>query len=129
MIPPGTKNITEKRPENTAKNLRFHDAPNVLLIYCEDANPNTVVAVGQVSETFCLAALAYGLATGHIGGTTISWPEIYQEILGTPKVLGTTEPKRLAHTIAFGYPDLDAPGNNFQRSREPLDVLAEWHGI
>jgi len=128
IIPPGTENIAENRREYfLVKNQRFHDAPNVLLIYCEDTDPNTVVAVGQISETFCLAALAYGLATCHIGGPTILWPEIYKEVIGTPKVHGATEAKRLAHTIAFGYPDFEAPVNNFLRPRESLDALIEWH--
>jgi nitroreductase len=128
IIPPEMENIAENQREYfLVKNQRFHDAPNVLLIYCEDANPNTIIAVGQVSETFCLAAMAYGLGTCHIGRPTILWPEIYREMIGTPKVLGSSEPKLIAHTIAFGYPDFEAPVNNFLRPRESLDALIEWH--
>lgn len=128
IIPPGTEDIVEKRREYfLANNQRFHDAPNVLLIYCEDANPNTIIAVGQVSETFCLAAMAYGLGTCHIGRPTILWPEIYRDVVGTPKVRGANEAKLIAHTIAFGYPDFEAPVNNFLRPRESLDALIEWH--
>jgi len=129
IIPPGTENVDEKRLEHTVKNQRFHDAPNVVVIYCEDTTSNTILAIGLVSQTLDLVALAYGLATCQIAGPTTFWPEIYREVLGTPKVLGSSEPKLIANTIAIGYPDLEAPINNFQRPREPLDALAEWHGV
>ncbi len=122
LYPPGTERVEEKRLEYRMKAQRFFDAPNAIIIYGDDPSPSVMGAVGIVSQTICLAALAYGLGTC-IMGQTIMWPEIYRELLGIP------EGKPIATSIAIGYPDLEAPINNFPRPREPLDVLAEWHGF
>lgn len=122
LLPPGTERPEEKLLEYRAKCQRFFDAPNAIIIYSEDVSPTAIEGIGMVSQTFCLAALAYGLGTC-IMGLTILWPEIYRELLGTP------EGKYIATSIAVGYPDLEAPINNFSRPREPLDTLVEWHGL
>jgi len=122
LYPPGTENVEEKRLEYRAKGQRFFDAPNAIIIYCDDTSPTVMGAVGIVSQTICLAALAYGLGTC-IMGQMILWPEIYRELLGIP------EGKPIATSIAIGYPDPEAPINTYPRPREPLDALVEWHGV
>lgn len=122
LYPPGTERIEEKRLEYRLKGQRFFDAPNAIIIYSDDASPSVMGAVGIVSQTICLAALAYGLGTC-IMGQTILWPDIYRELLGIP------EGKPIATSIAIGYPDLEAPINTFPRPREPLDSLVRWHGL
>lgn len=122
LYPPGTENVEQKQTERREKGQRFFDAPNAIIIYCDDSSPTVMGAVGILSQTICLAALAYGLGTC-IMGQTILWPEIYRDIVGIP------EGKPVATSIAIGYPDPEAPVNNFPRPREPLDALAEWHGV
>jgi len=109
-----------KSYEFRKKVQRFFDAPNAVIIYSEDTNPSALIGIGIVCQTFCLAALAYGLGTCIMGQTTF-WPEIYRDLLVTPKG------KYIVTSIAIGYPDIEAPINNFIRSREPLDNLIEWH--
>jgi nitroreductase len=104
------------------KMLRFFDAPNAIIIYTDDESPTAMGAIGIVSQTICLAALAYGLGTC-IMGYTIMWPDIYRELLGIPKG------KPIATSMAIGYPELEAQINTFPRLREPLDVLTDWHGV
>ncbi len=122
LFPPGTENLAEKQLEYRFKTQRFLDAPNAIIIYADDSSPTAIEAIGIVSQTICLAALSYGLGTC-IMGQTVSWPEIYRDLVGIP------EGKPIVVSIAIGYPDLEAPVNTFPRPREPLDALVEWHGI
>jgi len=122
LFPPGTEISEEKHREYRAMGQRFFDAPNAIIIYCDDESPTVMSAVGIMSQTICLVALAYGLGTC-IMGQTVSWPDIYRDLLGLP------EGKPIATSIAIGYPDPDAPINNFARPREPLDAIAHWYGF
>lgn len=122
LFPPGTKDVLKKQQEYREKSQRFFDAPNAIVIYCDDSSPTVMGAVGLMTQTICLAALAYGLGTC-IMGQPILWPEIYREKLGIP------EGKPIATSIAIGYPDMAAPVNNFPRMREPFSEIVEWHGV
>jgi len=119
---PGDENLEEKMYEFRKKCLRFFDAPNAIILCSEDPNPTATSSIGIVSQTICLAALAYGLGTC-IMGFTVLWPEIYRELVGIP------ESKPIVTSIAIGYPDFDVPINKFVRPRESLDAMSEWHGI
>jgi nitroreductase len=122
LYPPGTERVEEKQIEYRAKGQRFFDAPNAIIIYCDDTSPTVMGAVGIVSQTICLSALSYGLGTC-IMGQTILWPNIYRELLEIP------EDKPIATSIAIGYPDFEAPINNYPRIREPLETLVDWYGV
>jgi len=122
LFPSNVENRDERMLEYRKKSQRFFDAPNAIIIYCDDTSPTVMGAVGIASQTICLAALAYGLGTC-IMGQTIVWPEIYRELLGIP------EGKPIATSIAIGYPDFKLPVNTFSRPRESLDTLLEWHGF
>ncbi len=120
--PPDTKDMEAKQLENREKMLRFFDAPNAIIVYSDDRSPSAIEGIGIVSQTICLAALAYGLGTC-IMGIPVSWPGIFRELLNIP------EGKPIVVSIAIGYPDFKEPINTFPRPREPLDVLVEWHGL
>jgi nitroreductase len=120
--PPGTKNLEKKQLEYRENMLRFFDAPIAIIVCADDRGPSAIVSIGAVTQTICLGALAYGLATC-IMGIPILWPEIYRELLNIP------EDRAIVTSIAIGYPDLRAPINTFPRPREPLDNLVEWHGL
>ena len=77
IYPPGTEDMEKKEEEYRARGQRFFDAPNAIIIYCDDASPTVMGAVGIVSQTICLATLAYGLGTC-IMGWPIIWPDIYR---------------------------------------------------
>jgi nitroreductase len=120
--PPGTKNLEAKDLEHREHMLRFFDAPGVIIVCADDRGPNSIVSIGAVAQTICLAALTYGLGTC-IMGIPVLWPEVFRELLNIPKE------RAIATSIAIGYPDLRAPINTFPRPREPLDSLVEWHGL
>jgi nitroreductase len=121
-FPPGTKNLEAKDFEHREHMLRFFDAPSVIIICADDRGPNSIVSIGTVAQTICLAALTYGLGTC-IMGIPVLWPEIFRESLYIPT------DRAIVTSIAIGYPDLRAPINTFPRPREPLDNLVEWHGL
>ncbi|MFC1911287.1 nitroreductase [Chloroflexota bacterium] len=120
--PPGTKDLEAKQLEHRKHMLRFFDAPSVILFCTDDRGPNSIVSIGAVTQTICLAALTYDLGTC-IMGIPVLWPEIFRELLNIP------EDRAIATSVAIGYPDPAAPINKFPRPREPLDNLAEWHGL
>jgi len=122
VFSPEGEDLEKQRDEFMYKMLRFFDAPNAIIIYTDDASPTALIDIGIVTQTICLAAHAYGLGTC-IMGYTVMWPDIYRELLGIP------EGKPIATSMAIGYPDYEAPINNFPRPREPLDVLTDWHGV
>ena len=119
--PPGTKDLEAKQLEQREHMLRFFDAPSVIVVCTDDRGPNSIVSIGGVTQTICLAALTYGLGTC-IMGVPVLWPEIFREFLDIPK------DSTIVTSIAVGYPDLRAPINTFPRPREPLDNLVEWYG-
>jgi nitroreductase len=120
--PPGTKDLEAKQLENRALSLRFFDAPNAIVLYADDSSSTAIEAIGILAQTICLAALSYGLGTC-IMGIPVLWPDIFRDVIGIPG------DKPVVVTIAIGYPDLRAPINTFQRPREPMDSLVEWHGL
>ena len=120
--PPGTKDLEAKQLEHRKHMLSFFDAPSVILFCTDDRGPNSIVSIGAVTQTICLAALTYDLGTC-IMGIPVLWPEIFRELLNIP------EDRAIATSVAIGYPDPAAPINTFPRPRESLDNLAEWHGL
>ena len=120
--PPGTKDLEAKQLEFREKMLRFFDAPYAIIVCTDDRSPSAIVSIGAVTQTVCLAALAYDLGTC-IMGIPVLWPEIFRELLDIP------EDRAIVTSIAIGYPELKAPINRFPRPREPLENLVEWHGL
>ena len=120
--PTGTRNLEARQLEYRENMLRFFDAPRAIIVCADDRGPSAILSIGAVTQTICLAALAYGLGTC-IMGIPVLWPEIFRELLNIPKE------KAIITSIAIGYPELRAPINTFPRPREPLDNLVEWHGL
>jgi nitroreductase len=120
--PPGTADLEAKQLEHRKHMLSFFDAPSVIVVCTHDRGPNSIVSIGAITQTLCLAALTYGLGTC-IMGVPILWPEIFRELLDIP------EDRAIATSVAVGYPDPAAAINAFPRPREPLENLVEWHGL
>jgi len=120
--PPGAKDLESAQLEHRKYMLSFFDAPSVIIVCTHDRGPNSIVSIGAVTQTICLAALTYDLGTC-IMGIPVLWPEIFRELLNIP------EDRAIATSVAIGYPDPAAPINTFPRPRESLDNLAEWHGL
>ena len=123
QFPPGTPHLDEKRSNYLLYGGWYYGAPNVIIIYAERSLfPRASLNIGIIAQTIALAALAYELGTC-LMSMPISWPEIVREHLGLP------ETKLIAQAVAIGYPDIKAEVNNFERTRDPLDVFVRWYGI
>jgi len=96
----------QKRMEWTMHGFRAFEAP-ALVILCvdESLDPRGACAdVGGLVQTICLAAMDYHLGTC-INGQSIWFPEVVRKVTGIP------ESKKMAVSIAIGYPDWDHPSN------------------
>ena len=113
----------EKRREWGKKSARFFDAPNGIILYMDRSlTTYSVMDIGILLQTIMLAASSYGLGTCP-QAVVVFHPDILREALG---ILPT---KLIVVGLAVGYPDWDAPVNNFPTLREPLETFASWHGF
>jgi len=106
------------------KALRFFDAPVGIVIYTDASleRGRTDFDLGLLTENLCLAAMCFGLGTC-IDQQALCYPNIIRDITGMP------DDKRLTAAVALGYPDWEFPVNQLESSREPVDVVASWHGF
>jgi len=73
----------------------------------------------MILQTVCSLAYDRGLGTC-ILAASILYPQVAREILSVP------ESKNVIIGIAIGYPDREAPVNNFKRERAELDEFVFW---
>ncbi len=113
----------ENKPDPRTTAANFFGAPNALIVCVnKEISPRAFLGLGMVTQTVCLAALNYGLATCIMSMVTY-YPEIYREMFCIP------DSKIVAFGIAVGYPNPDARINNFPRTREPLESFVQWYGF
>lgn len=114
----------EKRMEWMARGFGFFGAPAAIIILTDKSlKPDTpLVDIGIVTQSICLAALAYGLATC-IEDQGCLYPEALRKLAGIP------DSKRIVISIAIGYPDWDFPANRIRTTRVPVDDITLWRGF
>lgn len=78
--------------------------------------------LGLITQTICLLAYERGLGT-LIMFQAIMFPSMLREVAVIP------EDQRIVAGIALGWPQADAPVNNFIRTRLPLDDFVRWVGL
>jgi len=123
QYPTGTELTQEMRDNYLARVMRFHEAPNAVIVYTDKALGYYLIHdIGIVVDSICLAAHAYGLGTC-ITVRVVYYPDVLRDVLNIP------ESKMLVMGIDIGYPDPDAPFNNYPRSREPLESMVHWYGV
>lgn len=114
----------EKRLEWLLRGFRYFDAPCAIFIYSDNclSEVGSVLDIGAVMQNLCLAALKYGLGTC-IENQGIQYSDMLREVIGIPAS------KRIAVSIAIGYPDWDFPANALVSERESLDNITLWRGF
>jgi len=75
--------------------------------------------VGIFIQTFKLLAHARGLGTISLSAS-VTYPRIIRKIFDVP------ESRRIVIGTALGWPDNDAPVNNFERKRDPVEMVVRW---
>jgi nitroreductase len=99
---------------------RFYEAPAILLIFLDRLFPaSRMICAGMALAYFLLAAQAGGLGTCPIGLINAYEEEIKEQ-------LNVPEDKQLVLGIALGYPDLQAPINQFQSDRDDIEGMIRW---
>ena len=120
----------EKRAWWGQQGLRLFDAPAAIYIltdraFClqeEGLNVWPVFDCGLVAGNIMLLAVQHGLGTIP-AIQAVMYPDVLRSVLGIP------DSKLLVLGIAVGYPDPNAPVNEFTSEREPLDSVTTWHGF
>jgi len=113
----------ERRRQWSITGSRFFSAPNAIIVYIDKTlGAWSILDVGIVMQTIMLAAQSYGLGTCALYRAVI-YPEEVRRILNIP------ESKLFVCGLAIGYPDMDAPQNNYRSTRDPLESVVTWHGF
>ena len=114
----------EKRASWLERGFRFFDAPVVVIVVTDKSlsESGPLFDIGAVVQSFCLAALEFGLGTC-IEDQGVLYPEVARELAG----IGDT--KRLMIAIAIGYPDPNFPANQIHSEREAVDKITTWVGF
>lgn len=100
--------------------LNFYGAPVAILICLDDAFPKErLIDIGVILGYFILVAHRFGLATCPIALITAYEDEI-KDLLNIP------ENKKIVIGIALGYPDKEAPINQFKSPRDDLEKIVRW---
>ena len=110
----------EGRLQNTSHMFSFFDAP-VLLYFMVDKQLSleyAVLDVGLILQNVSLLACDKVLGSC-IMAVSVMYADIVRKILPVP------DNKRLVIGTALGYPDLEAPINNFERQRD-LEQVVTW---
>ncbi len=100
---------------------RFFGAPNAVIVCLERSMlPRGLVDVGLIAQTLMLAAYGHGLSTCTIAHV-VHHPAVLRKHLDIP------DSQVIVLGIAVGYPDLQAPANQFRSAREPMQNVVSWH--
>jgi nitroreductase len=114
----------EKRTKWTQRGFRFFDAPVGIILSIDKSLAKSrfsLLDVGAIVQTICLAALNYGLATC-VEYQAVMYPEVVRRFTGIP------ESKQIIIAIAIGYPDWHFPANRSESQREPVENITTWCG-
>jgi nitroreductase len=100
--------------------LNFYGAPAVALIFLDEAfPPERAIDVGSFTAYLVLAAAGHGVGSCPIGLVT-SYEDEMKDLLNI------SESKRLIVSVALGYPEPNAPINEFRSSRAEVQEFVRW---
>ena len=96
-------------------------APSLLLFCVDRGIPReyAMLDTGAITQTVCLLAHARGLGSC-ILAASVRYPALIREIIPIP------ETKAVIIGVAVGYPDREAPVNQFTRERANPDEFTRW---
>jgi nitroreductase len=115
---------SEKRTASTMRNFEFFGAPAVLLCYLPRVmGPPQWSDVGMWLQTVMLLLREEGLDSCPQESLAMHG-RLIKDFLGV-----SDETHVFFCGLAIGYRDPDAPMNNYQRTREPLDEVVQFKGF
>ena len=102
-------------------NYSFFGAPVGLLFFLDRSlEKGSWVDMGMFIENVMLAAIGYGLATCP-QASIAEYPDIARGLLNVPPA------RALVCGMSLGYPDTEAPVNNYRTAREIVANFTAWH--
>ena len=111
----------EARAGQWEKNYHGFDAPVEFFFFVDEAlELGSWVDTGMFILSVMLAARAHGLETCPQAALA-EYPDIVREVLVLPSE------KKLICGVAMGYPDREAPVNNYRTERAPVDEFTRWY--
>ncbi|TCK99387.1 nitroreductase [Shimia isoporae] len=112
----------EARASQMRENYLFFGAPHVAVITCPaELGPYGVLDCGGFITAFCLSAQAQGLGTVPQAALSL-YSGVIREHFDLP------EDRKVLAAISFGFPEAEAPINQFRTDRAELDEFVEWKG-
>ena len=117
-IPRGDK---EARLRYAGDMFALFNAPALMLFSVDKAIPReyAMLDTGAIMQTVCLLAHARGLGSC-ILAASVRYPALIREIIPIP------ETKAVIIGVALGFPDQEAPINQFTRERADPDAFTRW---
>ena len=121
---------TEKRDQWRQESMKLFGAPFAIYILVNRAffyQPNGMNVwasydCGLVAQNIMLLATSYGLGTIPLANAV--WhSSVIRKILQIP------DSSLIVVGICIGYPDWEAPVNQFRSAREPIDKTVGWYGF
>lgn len=113
----------ERRKQQWAENYHGFGAPVELFIFIDDClEKGSWLDMGMFIQNIMLAARAFDLETC-AQAAMAEYPDVVREALDLPASLN------LICGIAVGYPDRQAPVNNYRTDREEVDEFTRWYGL
>jgi nitroreductase len=110
----------DKRKQAWYANYHFFGAPVGLLFFLDrQLSQGSWVDMGMFIQSVMLSAINHGLATCP-QASLAEYPDIVRNALDIPRELA------LVCGMALGYPDEDAPVNNYRTTREPVEKFTRW---
>ena len=111
----------EARGEQWEKNYHGFDAPVELYFFVDESlEMGSWVDCGIFIQTVMLAARAFDLETCPQAALA-EYPDIVRNVLGLPSE------KKLICGVAMGYPEREAPVNNYRTERASVDEFTRWY--
>ncbi|MDF1659958.1 MAG: nitroreductase [Verrucomicrobiales bacterium] len=111
----------ETRGEQWEKNYHGFDATVELFFFVDEAlELGSWIDTGMFIQTVMLAARAFDLETCPQAALA-EYPDIVRDVLDLPSE------KKLICGVAMGYPEREAPVNNYRTERAPVDEFTHWH--
>ena len=111
------------RNEQWIRNYHGFDAPVEMFVFIDETlQTDSWLDMGMFIQNILLAAREFGLECC-AQAAMAEYPDIVRATLQVPDLW------KLICGIAIGYPDRDAPENQYRTERESVDSFTSWHGF
>ena len=105
----------QARTEQRLMNFKFFNAPCVVFFFMdENLSTWSLTDIGMFVQSVVLSAHAHGLGTC-LQASLANYPNAVREVLDIPPS------RKLLLGMSMGYPDWDAPINQYTSERDPLE--------